>query len=685
MEKLLISACCVALLWLASAQFPPEPEGITTVPSRFNNGVVLTYKEVISARRVCGKHVPDTFQPGICETTSGVKSYSGYVTLPAGTLSDSQQNQNYTINTFFWFFESRNDPKNSPTSFWMNGGPGSSSMIGLLQENGPCHVNTDSNSTYLNPWSFNNISNMIYVDQPVQTGFSYDTLVNGTRDLTTDTITTGDFSNGNIPDQSTTLLVGTFPSNNQVDTTNDTVNSAAALWHFAQVFFQEFPDYMPGNNKISIWTESYGGHYGPAFAAYFESQNQKIQNGTLNETGDGYTINLDTLGIINGCVDMLVQETSYPTMAYNNTYGIEAISESNYQDAIEAFNMQDGCKDRINNCRSIAAQNDPTNQGYNSQVDAVCADASNFCSDEVEGAYILYSGRNYYDIAAPTADPFPYSYYIGYLNQHWVQQALGVPLNYTQSIDSVYYAFGATGDYPRDGFLEDIAAVLDAGVKVALVYGDRDYACSWLGGEAVSLAIDYSQATAFKNAGYAQLHTNASYVGGMVRQHGNLSFARVFEAGHEVPAYQPETAFQIFNRTLNNLDVATGTVSTLPGQGGSVYGSQGIADTFGIKNDVPPAPQPTCYVLDFATCTDDQQNEVVNGNTPIVNYILQDAAGKTVQFPSANGSGNGGGSGSGGSSSGSGGHKSAAEGTLRLDARWLTSLLFITAAFAVFG
>ena len=43
----------------------------------------------------------------------------------------------------------------------MNGGPGSSSMIGLLQENGPCVVNRDSNSTELNPWSWNNNVNML--------------------------------------------------------------------------------------------------------------------------------------------------------------------------------------------------------------------------------------------------------------------------------------------------------------------------------------------------------------------------------------------------------------------------------------------------------------------------------------------------------------------------------------------
>ena len=75
-------------------------------------------------------------QPGICETTPGVKSYAGYVHLPPGILEDLGEFQNYNINTFFWFFESRKDPANAPLSIWMNGGPGSSSMIGLLSENG---------------------------------------------------------------------------------------------------------------------------------------------------------------------------------------------------------------------------------------------------------------------------------------------------------------------------------------------------------------------------------------------------------------------------------------------------------------------------------------------------------------------------------------------------------------------
>jgi carboxypeptidase C (cathepsin A) len=633
-------AALLSLATLASAQyFPSTPQGVTTLHSQLQNNVTISYKE-----------------PGICETTKGVKSYAGYVHLPPGILEDLNESQNYNINTFFWFFESRKDPKNAPLSIWMNGGPGSSSMIGLLSENGPCNINIDSNTTTLNPYSWNNEVNMLYIDQPNQVGLSYDVLLNGTQDLTDSSgnVTIVDYHPGSSVKQNDTFLWGTFPSQLLNSSANDTTNAARALWEFAQVWFQSFPDYKPNDDRISLWTESYGGHYGPAFSAFFESQNAKIANGTWKDIGETYTIDFDTLGIINGCVDVQTQELSYPHMAWNNTYGIKAINETIYNQSVEAYTMAGGVRDMITACRLAVAEGDPLNIGNNATVNAICSDA-NDATNDVEGPYIDFSGLDYYDIAASDIDPFPPNYYIGYLNRPHVQAALGVPVNYSNpGGNAAYYSFQVTGDYPRGGFLEDLAYVLNRGVKVAMVYGDRDYACNWIGGEAVSLAVQYDEMAAFHAAGYADMVTNSSYKGGLTRQHGNFSFTRVFQSGHEVPAYQPETALEIFQRALFNKDIATGKIDIASAVN---YSTTGPSDTWAIKNIAPAAPLPTCYTYNLlATCSDEQFNAVLDGSALVHDYIVIDNNTKGL-FPgiSANSSG--------GSNSASGSPSSTATGS----------------------
>jgi cathepsin A (carboxypeptidase C) len=74
---------------------------------------------------------------------------------------------------FFWYFESQDKPSEDPLLLWLTGGPGGSSMIGLMQELGPCLINEYGNGTVYNEYGWSKHANIIFVDQPAGVGFSY--------------------------------------------------------------------------------------------------------------------------------------------------------------------------------------------------------------------------------------------------------------------------------------------------------------------------------------------------------------------------------------------------------------------------------------------------------------------------------------------------------------------------------
>lgn len=279
-----------------------------------------------------------------------------------------------------------------------------------------------------------------------------------------------------VPEQNATLLTGTFPSRNPNNTAFGSVNGAVAAWHFAQAWFQEFPHYLPNDTRISLAAQSYGGRYGPAMMSFWEEQNQRIENGTLEGgAGEQYIMHLDTLLLISGCIDRYIQFPYYPQQAFRqNGYGIEAVNETIYNAMVESIPE---CLEKIQNCRNIAAVSDPENLGVDAGVNRVCEDAETFCRANIVTPYTQYSGLDYYDITTRTPTPFPPPFHEGYLNREWVQNELGVPLNWTGSSPQASAAYRSIGDYPRDDWVQDLGFLLDNGIKVTLVYGDLDFAC----------------------------------------------------------------------------------------------------------------------------------------------------------------------------------------------------------------
>ncbi|EMC93035.1 hypothetical protein BAUCODRAFT_271525 [Baudoinia panamericana UAMH 10762] len=609
----------LTLFSVAAAGFPPKPEGITTLKSKFHDGIIISYKE-----------------PGICETTPGVRSFAGYIHLPPNALNESHEHNLYPINTFFWFFEARKDPSHAPLTIWLNGGPGGSSLMGALVENGPCFVGNDSNSTYLNPWSWNNEVNMLYIDQPNQVGFSYDTLTNVTAHLTRERFEGWKYEPtsflDDVPEGNLTFMTGTTGSMNTTYTANSTHHAAVAIWHFAQTWFTEFPYYKPADEQISLFTESYGGHYGPAFVSYFMHQNALIENGTLTGPGVHY-LRMNTLGIVNGCIDMIEQVWSHATFAVNNTYGIKVFTDAEYYRSMYELTREDGIVDRIKACRRKQRELDRHGYGDIDEVDKYCLAAMGAGQNATSDIYISRRKAGWFDITHPAADPFPPLYNMGFLNQHWVQKALGVPVNFTFASSAVYQAFAMTGDHAKRGFVDDIAYILDHGVKVALLYGDRDYACNWVQGEATSLKIPWASQKEFATAGYTPLVISPVHSGGLTRQYGNLSFTRVYQAGHLVPSYQPETAYTIFMRALTGKDIATGTVDIQAvAARGEQHATAGLDNTWWMRSDLLPTTPRECYIWDTEKCSEEEQDWLFEGSAIVKDWIV--VGRKNVDKPS---------------------------------------------------
>ncbi|KZF24094.1 carboxypeptidase Y-like protein A [Xylona heveae TC161] len=176
----------------------------------------------------------------------GVKQYSGY-------LDDEEEDKHL----FYWFFESRNDPKKDPVILWLNGGPGCSSLTGLFMELGPSSIDENIKPVW-NPYSWNSNASVIFLDQPVNVGFSY--------------------SGGSV---------------------SNTVAAGKDVYALLTLFFKQFPEYA--HQDFHIAGESYAGHYIPVFASEILSHKKR-------------NINLKSVLIGNGLTDGLTQYEYYKPM-----------------------------------------------------------------------------------------------------------------------------------------------------------------------------------------------------------------------------------------------------------------------------------------------------------------------------------------------------------------------------------
>jgi carboxypeptidase D len=125
-------------------------------PSKRAGTTIIPQTEKIKNFVVHGTKIPDVdFDIG--------ESYAGL--LPISSAPNASQ-------LYFWFFPTTNPNGTEDLTIWLNGGPGCSSLEGFLQENGPFLWQYGTFKPVRNPWTWVNLTNMIWVEHPVGTGFS---------------------------------------------------------------------------------------------------------------------------------------------------------------------------------------------------------------------------------------------------------------------------------------------------------------------------------------------------------------------------------------------------------------------------------------------------------------------------------------------------------------------------------
>lgn len=306
---------------------------------------------------------------------------------------------------------------------------------------------------------------MIFIDHPSQVGFSYSKPVSAYVDSTSSDSFIIQLPEGSCPDYAAaTGTCGTYSYPNETDTANTTANAAPSMWKTLQGFMGAFPQYS--RNEFNFATESYGGHYGPIFNKYIESQNALIKSGKLP---GAHPINLKTVLIGNGWYDPLIQYQAYYnfTVYPGNTYDYRPFNASIENMMYNALYGKGNCVDRTIDCNTRG-------------INEICSAADNFCANTVEEVLDIYANRDEYDIREELDDPFPYSFFEDYLNTPLVQQAVGAFVNFSSYSPAVGDAFGSTGDDDReDGTIEALTGLVKQGIYVLQYAGDADYNCNW--------------------------------------------------------------------------------------------------------------------------------------------------------------------------------------------------------------
>ncbi|KAI0792052.1 alpha/beta-hydrolase [Abortiporus biennis] len=492
---------------------------------------------------------------------------------------------------FFWGFEhaqgSLTAASSDPWQIWLNGGPGSSSLLGFHFENGPIAIQPDY-SIKENPFSWDKLVDTFWIDQPVGTGYS------------------------------------------TVDSTGSAPNEDVIADDFVFPGLKNRPLYISG--------ESYAGKYIPYLAkAWFGLSDPPTKLEKIS-MGDGCMGNqrvfqeLPTVQVIETFPQLIGWDTEvleyfreqshlcgydvtftypetkkYPTIdpfippSFGDGELLKAFA-SNRRTAVASaakkkFNLL-STTERMTRKREERRQNwkrDLTGRP-NGTLDTfyACGLLEELADYAVNFTFPWnitgFNGFDVYNIPDGT-DPEPPLDAFVFLNTSATRAAIHAPTSKNWAA-GVNLPWGGDGVDPSEPmvFLDELAANASSkGVGLLFFSGNNDALVPHRGTELVIQNMTFSGIQGFSRRPSTPWNDDNGNFAGVIHQERGVQYVLFDNAAHQVPLSKPQAAFKFLrdfilgNSTLGLVEAVDGIVSVIGGevatllQNGVLAGAQGIA------------------------------------------------------------------------------------------------------------
>nr|XP_045616427.1 lysosomal protective protein-like [Procambarus clarkii] len=408
------------------------------------------------------------------------RHYSGYLSGAEGK------------NLHYWFVESSRSPADDPLVLWMNGGPGCSSMEGLLAELGPYRVNPDGKTLKKNIYAWNTMANVLFLEAPACVGYSYDS--------------NGDCSTG---DNETSL------------------SNYLALKDF---FTTKFPEYR--KNEFYITGESYAGVYVPTLAV------------RVLEGQEDFNINLQGYAIGNGLSSYKLNDDSIIFFAYFHGLFGEDLWVRLVTHCCEGGRVsKDGCNFYQTHwplCSKAVSGDLMPNKTHKNLGNL----PNLFRSTSYYPCIIYPYFFCIFRLSTFTLDPpcTNGTNLLMYMNNPEVRKAIHIP----ESVQKFELCSDeVNANYKREyDTMKPQYEYLTTRVRGLVYNGDIDMACNFLGDEW------FVESLGLKVLEQRKMWHQGGQVGGFVKRFQNLDLLTIRGAGHMVPEDKPAPALKMITSFL---------------------------------------------------------------------------------------------------------------------------------------